>query len=178
MGLYIRYTLRRPIAFRAGSGTIAGGASSPGVQPAACEACPLETTAQIGTAAHDAPDEAAAEIFDHGDGQAFINAEVIVVDPTHFRYDSAIRELRVGVIEAEIEGIHKAKGRVDVPAVLFLHQSQGRYGDLRRKRQRARHRVRRQRPVVIVLGAARTAGCIGMECASLTVVLELRLDRT
>ena len=54
-------------------------------QPTTAKLSPLETAAQVSIFAHQSPNELAPVVFDHADGDALVNSEVVAIDPANRR---------------------------------------------------------------------------------------------
>src|SRR5258708_7357880 len=138
-------------------------------QPPAFEPRPLETTAHMGVAPHDSPDESAAVVLDHRDGQSLVDAQIIGVEPADPRNPPPAHQ-RYVVVEARIERVDEAVSRVNVLPVLRFDVFHRRQNNLRREWYRPGERTGGERTVVVGLRAAQAAGGITMKHALLTLV--------
>src|SRR5262249_41738072 len=85
-------------------------------QPAAGKTGALQTAPQMRAFLHDPPDQVAAIVLDHRANRPLIDADIVAVDPAEAG-DGATMVHRTGWIEAQVERIEKAVGRVDEAAV-------------------------------------------------------------
>src|ERR1051326_509372 len=135
-------------------------------QPAAGEASLLESRDNVGVGPHNAPDEAGAVVFDHGEDGTLVDAQVIHVEPAEGGVHRA-RFLLPAECEGRIEGVEEAVLPEQLAAVGLPHREQ------RRDRVRggewhgAANRCRADRAVVALVAERGTAGVIGVELADL-----------
>src|SRR5580704_12257023 len=142
------------------------------LQPAALEAGALETPPDVLIIPHDAPDEVAAVVLEHGENRPLVDAEIVLIEPA--RRGRSWRAAAHG----EIEGIAKAVGRVDgvteAPAHLECHGDD----DLRGERQRADGRGRRDGAIIERVVDADAPGGVAVEAARLVIARLRGLART
>ena len=148
------------------AGTLSFSAS---VQPAAAKASTRQPRADVRVPAHHLPDQPRSLVLDHRQNRPLIDAQIVAVDPADVRIDGPCRR-RALVPEAGVEAVEEPVTAVKPCAAAIDHRL-GRGGRLARGEGiRPQRGGRRDRAVIEIRHAARSARRITPECALLPVI--------